>query len=189
MRALVYHGWFGARLCPEEKYPEGRYEVGESIGEGGMATVYAAKDLKMGRLVAIKVPKQELLYADREFHARFMSEVRAMTRLKHPHIVDVLDFGEYEGATFVVLQYLGQGNAEKRRRENDRALPLPIETILPWLRNVAEALDYVHEEKFVHRDAKPSNFHFDSSRHAYLSRYGIVKRIARRYAAETKNCL
>jgi formylglycine-generating enzyme required for sulfatase activity/serine/threonine protein kinase len=165
--------WLGARLV------NGRYHVTTHLGEGGMGQVYRARDRKLGSDVVIKVPRPALLQ-DPEFSARFTREIRALVRLEHPHIVKVLDVDQHDGVPFAVLSYLAGGSLEDRllgEGDGPQLLGTP-EDLTDWLRDVAQALDFVHKKGFVHRDVKPANILFDAQGHVFLSDFGVAKAVA-----------
>ncbi len=141
-----------------------RYEVQQKIGEGGMGEVFLAVDRRTGRQVALKLPWPGLLGQTPE-KDRFVQEIRALSRLDHPHIVKVLDVVECAGRPAQVLQYFSGGTLEQRR-------DLALES---WLPGIAAALDYLHGEGLVHRDVKPANLLVDSQSTVYLADFGIVK--------------
>ncbi len=149
---------------------DGRYEVQSQLGEGGMGSVWLAKDLRLERKVVVKVPHADLL-SDPQFRARFLSEVRGMSRLEHLHVIKIHDAGEHEGVPFMVVQFVGGGDLRDRIPRGERQ---PVEEILRWVRPVADALDFCHEKNFVHRDVKPGNILFDRSGNPYLSDFGIA---------------
>lgn len=167
-------GWIGQTLAA------GRYQVTGKLGEGGMGFVYRAHDQQSSLDVVIKAPRPEMMQ-DRDFSARFAREVRSLTNLVHPHIVKILDVGEFEGVPFAVLQYLSGGSLRDRQPLNAKGhyQPLPAESLLDWLRGIAEALDFIHRQDLVHRDVKPDNILFDERGQAYLSDFGIAKVISR----------
>jgi hypothetical protein len=117
-----------------------------------------------------------LVLANPDFRARFQREIQSLTRLSHPHIVQVYDAGEHEGLPFAVLQYLPHGTLEQQRPRDHagQICPLPIEHLAGWLPDIADALDYVHSQGCVHRDVKPANILFQLGR-AYLSDFGLAK--------------
>src|ERR1051325_1891090 len=133
----------------------GRYSIERELGQGGMATVYCAEDLKHGRKVAVKVLKPELaavLGAD-----RFLQEIATTASLQHPHILPLFDSGTADGSLFYVMP-LVQG--ETLRTKLDRERQLSVEDALETTRMIAAALDYAHRHGVIHRDIKPENILF-----------------------------
>src|SRR5881397_773256 len=129
-----------------------RYRVERELGEGGMATVYLAHDLKHDRKVAIKVLKPELaavLGAE-----RFVVEIKTTAALQHPHILPLFDSGTADGFLYYVMPYI-QG--ETLRDKLNRETQLGVEEAVRITRDVADALDYAHRHGIIHRDIKPEN--------------------------------
>ena len=157
----------------------GRYNVTAKLGEGGMGFVYRALDHNIDSDVVIKVPRQAIM-DDPEFVGRFTREIRSLVKLSHPHIVKVTDVGNYDGIPFAVMQYLAGGSLEDQRpvASSGQMLPCDPRSISRWLLAVAEALDYIHTQGFVHRDVKPGNILFDTQGHAFLSDFGVAKVLA-----------
>jgi hypothetical protein len=157
----------------------GRYRITAKLGEGGMGFVYRALDQNIDAEVVIKVPRQAMM-DDPEFAGRFTREIRSLVKLSHPHIVKVSDVGTVEGVPFAVMQFLPGGSLEDQRPvgPDGRALPCDPRKISGWLGAVADALDYIHTQGWVHRDVKPGNILFDSQGHAFLSDFGVAKALA-----------
>ncbi|HSR40988.1 MAG TPA: serine/threonine-protein kinase, partial [Longimicrobiales bacterium] len=130
----------------------GRYRIEGELGEGGMATVYLAQDLRHQRKVALKVLKPEL--AAMVGGERFLAEIQVTANLQHPHILPLFDSGEADGFLFYVMPYV---EGESLRDTLDREHQLPVEEALRITRAVASALDYAHRQGVVHRDIKPAN--------------------------------
>jgi serine/threonine-protein kinase len=130
----------------------GRYEIEREIGEGGMATVYLATDLKHNRKVALKVLKPEL--AAVVGAERFLAEIETTANLQHPHILPLFDSGEAEGFLFYVMPYV---EGETLRNRIDREKQLPVDEAVRLARAVASALAYAHRRAIIHRDIKPEN--------------------------------
>ena len=131
---------------------EGRYAIERELGEGGMATVYLADDLKHERKVALKVLKPEL--AAVVGAERFLAEITTTANLTHPHILPLHDSGETDGFLFYVMPFVeGESLREKLNREHQ----LPVDEAFQIATNVAEALDYAHRQGVIHRDIKPGN--------------------------------
>ena len=131
---------------------EGRYKVDRQIGEGGMATVYLADDLRHERKVALKVLKPEL--AAVVGAERFLTEIKTTAGLQHPHILPLHDSGEADTFLFYVMPYI---EGETLRERIDREKQLPVEEAVRIATAVANALHTAHEHGIVHRDIKPGN--------------------------------
>ena len=130
----------------------GRYTIERQLGEGGMATVYLAQDLKHDRRVALKVLKSELAAAVGA--ERFLAEIKTTANLQHPHILPLFDSGEADHLLFYVMPHVAGGSLkEKLEREHQ----LPVDEAVRIATNVAEALDYAHRHGVIHRDIKPAN--------------------------------
>lgn len=170
----VVETWEGAALAG------GRYQVIARIGEGGMGLVYRARDHNLDADVVIKVPRAAML-EDPEFAARFAREVRSLVRLAYPHIVRITDVGSHEGRPYAVMQYLPGGSLRQRQpRDRDgQTLPAPPDQLGGWLLEVADALDFIHRQGFLHRDVKPDNILWDAEKdEAVLTDFGISCRLA-----------
>jgi len=129
-----------------------RYQILSRLGEGGMATVYLAEDLKHKRQVAVKVLKPELaavLGAE-----RFVQEITTTANLQHPHILPLFDSGETDGFLYYVMPYI---EGETLRSKLDRETQLGIDEAVKITTDVADALDYAHRHGIIHRDIKPEN--------------------------------
>jgi len=146
-----------------------RYELDRELGRGGMAVVYLARDLKQGRQVALKVFQPDIAAAMGP--ARFRREIEIATRLEHPHILSLYDSGEAEGLLYYVMPYVKE---ESLRQRLDREGQLPIEDALRIAREMAEALDYAHDQGVVHRDVKPGNVLLQRG-HALLADFGVAR--------------
>jgi len=130
----------------------GRYVIERLVGEGGMATVYLARDLKHDRLVALKVLKPELgavLGVE-----RFLAEIKVTANLQHPNLLPLFDSGAADGLLFYVMPFV---EGESLRARLDREKQLPIEEAVRLALAVASALDYAHRHGVIHRDLKPEN--------------------------------
>jgi Tol biopolymer transport system component len=130
----------------------GRYRVERELGEGGMATVYLADDLRHERKVALKVLKPEL--AAVVGAERFLTEIKTTANLQHPHILPLFDSGEADGFLFYVMPYI---EGETLRERIDRDKQLPVDEAVRIAKAVANALHTAHEAGIVHRDIKPGN--------------------------------
>ncbi|MDH3272336.1 MAG: protein kinase [Gemmatimonadota bacterium] len=147
---------------------EGRYEIEREIGEGGMATVYLADDLKHERKVALKVLKPEL--AAVVGAERFLAEIKTTANLQHPHILPLYDSGEADSLLFYVMPYV---DGESLRERLDREHQLPVDDAVRIATNMAEALDYAHRQGVIHRDIKPANVLLQDGK-PVISDFGIA---------------
>ena len=149
----------------------GKYHILEEIGRGGMGVVYKAHDTVLDRLVAIKVLAPHLTW-DQEFVKRFLHEARSAARLEHAHVVTIYDVAQAQGHHVIAMKYLeGRSLAEIIRREG----PLPPERAAHLLAQIAQALDYAHARKLIHRDVKPGNVIVSPQDHATLTDFGIAR--------------
>ncbi len=129
-----------------------RYRLERELGQGGMATVYLAQDLRHDRRVALKVLRPELAAVIGA--ERFLTEIKTTANLQHPHILPLHDSGEVDGTVFYVMPYVeGESLRERLTREKQ----LPVEEAVRISREVAQALDYAHRHGVIHRDIKPEN--------------------------------
>lgn len=150
----------------------GRYHVIEKSGRGGMATVFRAFDTKLEREVAIKlIRRRAFAQGDwtRTFR-RFEIEAKSLARLDHPNIVRVYDYGEFEGAPFIVMELLDNGSLKQRL---GRPIPVPQAAVI--LAPIADGLAYAHRKGILHRDVKPSNILFKKDGTPVLTDFGIAK--------------
>jgi serine/threonine-protein kinase len=149
-----------------------RYRVERDIGEGGMATVFLATDLKHQRPVAIKVLRPELAHSLGP--ERFLREIEIAAKLQHPNILPVYDSGEADGLLYYVMPFV---EGESLRDRILRGGPLPPADAVRIAREVADALDYAHRQGIVHRDIKPANILL-SQGHAVVADFGIARAVS-----------
>jgi serine/threonine-protein kinase len=137
-----------------KRLASGRYAVERRLGHGGMATVYLARDEKLGRQVAVKILAENLA-ADQDFRDRFMREARLAARLSHPNVVQVFDVGEDDDERpYIVMEYVdGRSVADLLKRGRG----LPPEKAVPLLAQAVAGLEHAHQVGLVHRDMKPHN--------------------------------
>ncbi len=147
----------------------GRYAITDEIGRGGMATVYAADDLRHGRQVAVKVLRQELTATLGT--ERFLREIGIAARLTHPHIVPLLDSGDAGGHLYYVAQFVSGGSLRDRLKRDG---PLNVRDAMRIAEEVGAGLDFAHRSGIVHRDVKPENILFADD-HAVLTDFGIAR--------------
>src|SRR5712692_5562582 len=147
----------------------GPYEILSAIGAGGMGEVYRARDTRLDRIVAIKVLPTHL--ADRtELRERFEREARTIASLNHPHICTLHDIGHQDGTNYLVMEYLeGETLAERLKKG-----PLPMEQVLQYAIEIADALDKAHRKGVTHRDLKPGNIMLTKSGTKLLD-FGLAK--------------
>src|SRR5438876_3143529 len=148
-----------------------RYALERELGHGGMATVFLARDLRHGRLVAIKVLRPEIAAALGP--ERFLREIGLAARLTHPHILPLHDSGTAQGSWYYVMPYV---EGETLRERLEREGQLPLEQAVQIAREVADALSHAHSRDVVHRDIKPENILLEAG-HAVLSDFGIARAI------------
>jgi serine/threonine protein kinase/tetratricopeptide (TPR) repeat protein len=150
----------------------GRYRLERELGQGGMAVVFLAQDLRHDRRVAVKVLRPDI---SAEIGAeRFLREIKMAAGLTHPHILPVFDSGEADGLLFYVMPNM-EGNSLRERLDRERQLPL--EDALRITREVASALDYAHRHNVVHRDIKPENILLHEGA-AMVADFGIGKAVS-----------
>ncbi len=149
-----------------------RYRIDRELGEGGMATVYLAHDLKHQRSVAIKVLRQEV--AATLGAERFLREIRLAAKLSHPNILPLYDSGEAGGMLYFVMPNVEGASLRDRL---DQMKILPIDEAVRLASEVAEALDYAHRQHVVHRDIKPENIMLHEG-HALVADFGIGKALS-----------
>jgi serine/threonine protein kinase len=150
----------------------GRYKILEQLGQGGMATVYKAFDTRLEREVALKVIRREVFSANEMdmLLTRFEREAKSLGRLSHPNIVPVIDYGEFEGAPYLVMTYLPGGTLKDKLGQ-----PIPWKDAVKMLLPIAYALEYVHEQGIINRDVKPSNILLTKNGQPLLTDFGLVK--------------
>ncbi|HEV2400006.1 MAG TPA: protein kinase [Candidatus Sulfotelmatobacter sp.] len=147
----------------------GPYEIQSRLGAGGMGEVYRARDIRLGRDVAIKV-LPEHLSADLELKQRMEREARSISSLNHPHICTLHDIGSQEGLNFLVMELLeGQTLSERLAKG-----PLPLDQVLKIGTEIAEALEKAHQQGIIHRDLKPANIMLTKAG-AKLMDFGLAK--------------
>jgi len=157
---------------------EGRYAIERELGEGGMATVYLADDLKHQRKVALKVLKSEL--AAVVGAERFLAEIKTTAHLQHPNILPLFDSGEADGLVYYVMPYVeGESLRERLAREHQ----LPVDQAVKIAMDLAEALQAAHEQGVIHRDIKPGNVLISRGK-PLISDFGIALALSAAGAGE-----
>ncbi|HET7415939.1 MAG TPA: Stk1 family PASTA domain-containing Ser/Thr kinase [Arthrobacter sp.] len=174
----------------EQRVLDGRYEVGELIGRGGMADVHLGRDVRLGRSVAIKLLRPDLA-RDPQFRSRFRREAQAVAGLNHPSIVSVYDTGDHQvedGITdsvtvpFIVMEYV----AGRTLRDLERSKEVSIDKAIEHTLGVLSALEYSHRSGIVHRDIKPANVIVTPDGGVKVMDFGIARAIADSAATMTQ---
>ena len=148
----------------------GPYEIVAPLGAGGMGEVYRARDMRLGRDVAIKV-LPEALAKDADRLRRFEQEARTIAALSHPNILGIHDIGAHEGAPFLVSEFL-EGETLRERLE---AGPLPVRRAIEYALGIAQGLAAAHEKGIVHRDLKPENVFITRDGRVKVLDFGLAK--------------
>lgn len=148
----------------------GGYRLEEVIGWGGMSVVFRAKQLSLGRNVAVKVLRHEL-GEDPEFSRRFLNEAKALAELAHPNIVNVIDQGIHEGNPYLVMEYI-DGVSLREVLSERRLSPAEALRLIP---DLCAALEYAHDRGIIHRDIKPENILVTRSGLPKIADFGLVR--------------
>lgn len=146
----------------------GNYQLLRLLGEGGFSDVYLGKHVHLGTEMAVKVLR--MLPRDTDVQA-FRKEAKIVAGLKHPHIINVVDFGIEHDTPYIVMDYAPQGTLRQR---HPRMTTLPLSTIVSYVLQIGEALQFAHDNKVVHRDVKPENMLIGSDGNILLSDFGIA---------------
>lgn len=146
----------------------GNYQLVRLLGRGGFAQVYLGEHFRLGTQAAIKVLALHLADEDVE---RFLTEARTIARLDHPHIVRILDFDVEQEMPFLVMGYAPGGTLRRRYPKGSR---LPLDLVLTYLKQAADALQYAHDLRLMHRDIKPENLLLGRHDELLLSDFGLV---------------
>jgi serine/threonine-protein kinase len=157
-------------LAPET-IVDGRYQVVSVIGSGGMADVYCAQDLQLGRNVALKV-LYERFAKDNEFVERFRREASAAAKLQHPNVVGVYDRGEWDGSYYIAMEFLEGRSLKQIIREEG---PLEPGRAIPIVIQILQAARFAHQRGVIHRDIKPQNVIVDEHGHVKVTDFGIAR--------------
>ena len=146
----------------------GNYRLIRLLGQGGFAEVYLGEHVFLGTQAAIKVLLVRL--ADEEMEG-FLKEARTIAGLTHPNILRVLEFGVEENVPFLVLEFAPNGTLRKR---HPKGSILPLTVIVPYVSQIASALQYIHNRKLIHRDIKPENLLLGTNYEVLLSDFGTA---------------
>src|SRR5436305_5026140 len=146
----------------------GNYRLMRLLGRGGFAEVYLGEHMRLRTQAAIKILYTRVGDTDVE---NFLTEARTIAGLEHPHIVLILDFDVQQGTAFLVMSYAPYGNLRQLYPKGSR---LPLSTIVDYVRQITEALQYAHNEKVIHRDIKPENILLGRHNEVLLSDFGVA---------------
>jgi serine/threonine protein kinase len=151
----------------------GRYHILEQLGQGGMAVVYKAYDMRLERDVAVKVIRTEKLTFETMERTlkRFEREAKSLAKLTHPNIIPITDYGEFEGKPYLVMPYLPGGTLKERIKQG----PIPWRDAARLILPIAQALEYAHKQNIIHRDVKPANILLTESGQPMLTDFGVAK--------------
>ena len=150
----------------------GNHELLEKIGQGGMGVVYRARQINLDRIVAVKLlPFSQFI--SKGAVQRFQAEARAAAGLQHPNIVAIHEVGSHEGQHYFSMDFIEGRTLAEVVREN----PLPAKQAAGYLKTIAEAVHYAHEQGILHRDLKPSNVLIDAREQPHVTDFGLAKRL------------
>ncbi len=150
----------------------GDFELGQPIGRGGMGIVYSARQLSLGRQVAVKVlPMISML--DRKYLKRFANESQAAASLNHPHIVPIYMVGCERGIHFYVMQLIHGRSLEHADRQD--TLKNGFRSVATIMADAADAVEHAHQQGVIHRDIKPSNMLLDDQQHVWITDFGLAR--------------
>src|SRR5258707_1759944 len=146
----------------------GNYRLLRLLGQGGFADVYLGEHIYLKTQAAIKLLQARLAQDELE---TFLREARAVSGLVHPHIIRVLEFGVENTTPFLVMDHAPNGTLRQRHTKGTR---LPAAAIVPYVKQVASALQYAHDRRVIHRDVKPENMLLGQNNEVLLSDFGIA---------------
>ncbi len=146
----------------------GNYRLTRLLGQGSFAEVYLGQHIVLGTMVAIKILHTRVSEKD---IAQFEQEARLLASLRHPHIIRILDFGLDEQTPYLVMDHAPNGTLRTR---HPRGTILPVSTVVGYVKQIAQGLQYAHDRKIIHRDIKPENMLIGENNEILLSDFGIA---------------
>ncbi|MBI4863681.1 MAG: serine/threonine protein kinase [Candidatus Riflebacteria bacterium] len=165
-------------MCPATSFLEltdsefrASYRIGSRIGAGGLGEVFLATQISLDRKVVVKLLRREVT-SDRTNLLRFEREALILSRLSHPRLVRVYEYGLWNGKPFMIQEYLEGGSLADLLGKTRR---LDIEETIQFGRQVGEGLQFLHEKGILHRDIKPANILLTRSREAKIGDFGLVR--------------
>jgi serine/threonine-protein kinase len=163
-------------MSEENMVLNGRYELIERIGSGGMSVVYKAKDRSLGRIVAVKMMRESFTN-DKGFLKRFQQEAHSAANLAHPNIVTVHDIGQDEYKHYIVMEYV-EGQTLKQIIRSYNNEPMPVSRALDLMIQVCNGIGYAHRAELVHCDVKPQNIIVTVDERVKVADFGIARAIS-----------
>ena len=154
------------------------YKLVRLLGQGGFSDVYLGEQVHLNTYTAIKILRTQLAEDSVE---NFRTEARTLAHLKHPNIVQVIDFGVDGMMPYLVMQYAPNGTLRQR---HPRGVPVALNVVVSYVKQVASALQYAHNQKLIHRDIKPENMLVEEQNQVLLSDFGIAVVTASAQAAD-----
>ncbi len=147
----------------------GQYEVQDFIGQGAMGRVYRAYHAQLERTGAVKVLQS--IAPDPDTTARFRHEAQAIAQMRHPNILNVFDFGEFEGTPYMIVEYVPGGSLADRLAQGQMETAAAVK----YLRGIASGLDHAHSKGVIHRDVKPANVLLEADDTPVIADFGLAK--------------
>ncbi|GCE05477.1 serine/threonine-protein kinase [Dictyobacter aurantiacus] len=161
----------------------GHYRLLRLLGQGGFADVYLGEHIHLGSFAAIKILYARLID---EYRERFINEARTLAHLSHPHIIRLLDFGIENEIPFLIMEYAPHGTLRQRHPPKTK---LPLSTVVDYMNQIADGLQYAHEHQLIHRDLKPSNILIGPRNNLLLSDFGVALIAQTVYSQSVENSL
>lgn len=162
-----------------------RYKIIRSLGEGGMANVYLARDLILNRDVSVKLLRLDLR-DDPHTKRRFQREAMAATQLNDPHIVGVYDVGEDHGLQYLVMEYV---NGTDLKEYISKHFPIPLKQVIAIMEQILSAVEQAHQHGIIHRDLKPQNVLIDEHQNVKITDFGIAVAVSQNSLTQTNTLM